>query len=171
MRGKGYQSVLCAKLSKITPAYAGKRWIFRRRQNTRWDHPCVCGEKTVSAPHSSDLTGSPLRMRGKYNDNVLKTSTKGSPLRMRGKVCDRILVHLVFRITPAYAGKSIGCVRMPSALRDHPCVCGEKFSTDFGRLLLLGSPLRMRGKADISSVALTPLRITPAYAGKRVHGT
>ena len=52
------------------------------------------------------------------------------------------------------------------AKRDHPCVCGEKIImvSSFG--LLLGSPLRMRGKVDILMYIVLGARITPAYAGK-----
>ena len=52
----------------------------------------------------------------------------------------------VFRITPAYAGKSL-----------------EKFDALYQDT---GSPPPMRGKAEVISKLLVDHRITPAYAGK-----
>ena len=45
---------------------------------------------------------------------------------MRGKVFFIACVELKFRITPAYAGKSICHVSYCVCYRDHPRVCGEK---------------------------------------------
>ena len=75
----------------------------------------------------------------------------GSPPRMRGKAeQQQSPVHLQ-RITPAYAGKSSLRGSRACSGRDHPRVCGEKWG-----------PLHRR--------RLHP-RITPAYAGKRLHGS
>ena len=50
------------------------------------------------------------------------------------------------RITPACAGKrqAFGCIR--ACHKDHPRVCGEKFSRLPAFFLLSGSPPRVRGK-------------------------
>ena len=52
----------------------------------------------------------------------------GSPPRMRGKVPISIFLRFLGGITPAYAGKrlKVACPLLPT--RDHPRVCGEKFS-------------------------------------------
>ena len=74
-----------------------------------------------------------------------------------------------FRITPAYAGKSMYRTTETLCCKDHPRVCGEKPSTSTVQLTFPGSPPRMRGKV-IAVVLYEPLcRITPAYAGKRVQ--
>ncbi len=51
--------------------------------------------------------------------------------------------------------------------RDHPRVCGEKADGDTLNLRFVGSPPRMRGKVTFVFLACKPMRITPAYAGKR----
>ena len=50
---------------------------------------------------------------------------------------------------------------------DHPRVCGEKLVSPFLRILLLGSPPRVRGKVSLTSGKVDAERITPACAGKR----
>ena len=111
-----------------------------------WDHPRVCGEKRNS--------GKIIEFR------------KGSPPRMRGKVLSFANSPTSSGITPAYAGKSLVDWRREHAERDHPRVCGEK---PHGSMLcppILGSPPRMRGKAELFSSFRSTNGITPAYAGK-----
>ena len=107
MRGKGpYQSERL-RAGGITPAYAGKSCSSRRCCGCRWDHPRACGEKSPMYRFFSSGQGSPPRMRGK----VLGA----------GEGRDGV------GITPAYAGKRKMREWIPSACRDHPRVCGEKF--------------------------------------------
>ena len=106
MRGKAKNRCRSCPLTRITPAYAGKRTAGRNLLFARWDHPRVCGEKCL--------------------DGIAHGMIAGSPPRVRGKVRLRNLVEVRFGITPAYAGKSS---RQPGAgrwRRDHPRVCGEK---------------------------------------------
>ena len=56
---------------------------------------------------------------------------------------------------------------LPGLRRDHPCVCGEKFLVNVHEIVVLGSPLRMRGKVHKSISGIRSYGITPAYAGKR----
>ena len=51
--------------SGITPAYAGKSMCHSFLTAGHWDHPRVCGEKSMSAVQTLDRMGSPPRMRGK----------------------------------------------------------------------------------------------------------
>ena len=90
---------------------------------------------------------------------------------MRGKVwCSLFIFHL-FRITPAYAGKSVRSQVLPDAVRDHPRLCGEKLLVQGFPPYRLGSPPPMRGKDHLHICLRTRTRITPAYAGKSyVHG-
>ena len=71
------------------------------------------------------------------------------------------------RITPAYAGKSMGYNQRRLGYGDHPRLCGEKQPDTFGQLTQLGSPPPMRGKDSNVTVGRRNCRITPAYAGKR----
>ena len=54
---------------------------------------------------------------------------EGSPPHVRGKVRYSSPIPFDMRITPACAGKSMGESGTADAARDHPRMCGEKFST------------------------------------------
>ena len=92
----------------------------------------------------------------------------GSPPRMRGKAREVLLHPEAVGITPAYAGKRIKLRKRHSICGDHPCVCGEKIEMPYELLLKEGSPPRMRGKARSRCFVVEVMRITPAYAGKRI---
>ena len=87
---------------------------------------------------------------------------------MRGKEAPAAHHHRTAGITPACAGKSIGETLLETIDRDHPRVCGEKqqMIADAGKGM--GSPPRMRGKAERRSKRPQNPGITPAYAGKRL---
>ena len=90
----------------ITPACAGKSRSPKSKVFSIWDHPRVCGEKTVS-PRKFLLTlGSPPRVRGKVFNSQPNRPESG--------------------ITPACAGKSTSTHDWFNGWRDHPRVCGEK---------------------------------------------
>ena len=86
MLGKVFRHTHAQDRSRITPAYAGKRWSLLRCHAAKPDHPRLCGEKRFEMQCILHHTGSPPPMRGKG-----EVKTMGIP---------------VFRITPAYAGKS-----------------------------------------------------------------
>ena len=65
---------------------------------------------------------------------------------MRGKVAIIEKSDKVFRITPAYAGKSFETRSDRSATWDHPRLCGEKTTNDHKVGQRGGSPPPMRGK-------------------------
>ena len=69
---------------------------------------------------------------------------------MRGKVFVRILDDGLFRITPAYAGKSFVSGLNMNNQKDHPRLCGEK--------------------TTLRTVVQCDAGITPAYAGKSFKG-
>ena len=87
-------------------------------------------------------------------------------MRGKGPHCRRELCP--HGITPAYAGKRWGSPCGAVCFRDHPRLCGEKIFLTFQLFHLAGSPPPMRGKAISVYGARAVLRITPAYAGKRV---
>ena len=47
MRGKALYRVDCTYIYRITPAYAGKRYLFLMHLTKIRDHPRLCGEKEV----------------------------------------------------------------------------------------------------------------------------
>ena len=88
MRGKVFTDSCGGRVARITPAYAGKSHGERTLQNSRQDHPRLCGEKSAKSWSMVCEIGSPPPMRGKAD------SEKSFPV--------------FHRITPAYAGKSSG---------------------------------------------------------------
>ena len=55
------------------------------------------------------------------------------------------------------------------ACRDHPRLCGEKFSARIFKYLSMGSPPPMRGKGKKETRSFKTAGITPAYAGKSAN--
>ena len=92
----------------ITPAWAGKSTAAKCCANGIRDHPRVGGEKIPA--------GAPLY------------APCGSPPRGRGKVENALLLNLLDRITPAWAGKSPEHYEVTYYAEDHPRVGGEKAS-------------------------------------------
>ena len=90
----------------------------------------------------------------------------GSPPRVRGKHTYKSLFGQWQRITPACAGKTSSRLFRISYHWDHPRVCGENHLKPHIYRQNLGSPPRVRGKPLLSIVYNTPIRITPACAGK-----
>ena len=131
----------------ITPACAGKSHQAGNRRRTRWDHPRVCGEKKRACPVYLRFLGSPPRVRGKEVANATLENSAG--------------------ITPACAGKSLHPNAVQASAWDHPRVCGEKLMISSAKVLLLGSPPRVRGKGGRLHRSRLRRRITPACAGKR----
>ena len=130
----------------ITPAYAGKSCEWAEFATTEEDHPRLCGEKR------QELRKNPL--------------IQGSPPPMRGKVIHTLVRITVYRITPAYAGKSSRYGLFCAENKDHPRLCGEKPSQTAASRYKPGSPPPMRGKVWWSSQTCLWQGITPAYAGK-----
>ena len=85
---------------------------------------------------------------------------------MRGKPSLACPLMSYIRITPADAGKTAKKRIRRRYTRDHPRGCGENLQHFTPRLLLGGSPPRMRGKQGKITCPLMNWRITPADAGK-----
>ena len=85
---------------------------------------------------------------------------------MRGKAPQGLPHGADFRITPAYAGKSLTAVLLIHGGRDHPRLCGEKACMCAIGGVTAGSPPPMRGKAWVRGTSNNRKGITPAYAGK-----
>ena len=87
MRGKGRVFCHAVSVDRITPAYAGKSHTVFPFAHVKEDHPRLCGEKALAI--------------------LLAIGKLGSPPPMRGKEMPLGQGVLHFRITPAYAGKSV----------------------------------------------------------------
>ena len=87
---------------------------------------------------------------------------------MRGKEKDLFEILSYCGITPACAGKSAYRLKIAITSQDHPRVCGEKPFSASLRLVPVGSPPRVRGKAYADECDIKNIGITPACAGKRM---
>ena len=87
---------------------------------------------------------------------------------MRGKDTPIGETGAMSGITPAYAGKSMVTFLLNLASEDHPRMCGEKVSSTSPMKCLKGSPPHVRGKEALLADDARIVRITPAYAGKRI---
>ena len=86
----------------------------------------------------------------------------GLPPRGRGKAFSVLRRQFRFRITPAWAGKSLARELLLIVSKDYPRVGGEKLSQLAMGLVAQGSPPRGRGKATVPACCLHIHRITPA---------
>ena len=106
MRGKVPEYLGGDRIMRITPAHAGKRVPVHSAARCSWDHPRMCGEKSMSLCLWNTFPGSPPHVRGKENDTGIRKHKRG--------------------ITPACAGKSSVRELLLIVSRDHPRMCGEK---------------------------------------------
>ena len=133
--------------ARITPACAGNRASFQRREGTWPDHPRVCGEQANHMSAAQTLQGSPPRVRG--------TEPKSGSSKWKQ------------RITPACAGNRPLPRCNALQIQDHPRVCGEQQPVHHGSRAVIGSPPRVRGTANSFFMSFHSRRITPACAGNR----
>ena len=89
---------------------------------------------------------------------------------MRGKLHEVKVAVPHHGITPADAGKTERVRIRRVAIQDHPRGCGENRKGKSNSAMRRGSPPRMRGKHLIAGILLDRIRITPADAGKTLHG-
>ena len=135
----------------ITPACAGKTHYIRNKLKKFRDHPRVCGENLTKVTILLFRIGSPPRVRGKPNGTI---NPDGHG-----------------RITPACAGKTSDNFLYSARRGDHPRVCGENGMQSTARLMIIGSPPRVRGKLKVKLRRRVKNRITPACAGKTIAET
>ena len=88
---------------------------------------------------------------------------------MRGKVSIFSPPNYNIRITPAYAGKSLGVGVLWIHDKDHPRLCGEKNASDCGQAMRAGSPPPMRGKVSPVLVRAIPDTDHPRLCGEKRH--
>ena len=131
---------------RITPAGAGKTRLQQRAQCQRRDHPRRCGENSAWG--------------------CIEYAHPGSPPQVRGKLPSSIASSILYRITPAGAGKTILVQRKLFQLGDHPRRCGENAMLEAELDGNTGSPPQVRGKRNRAVQLFVVDRITPAGAGK-----
>ena len=94
------------------------------------------------------------------------TARPGSPPQVRGKLLAVRLSPVLFRITPAGAGKTLKYILLCPKWWDHPRRCGENKDPELLLMYILGSPPQVRGKQWRNKKMTSIERITPAGAGK-----
>ena len=146
MRGKHPAKRIYQYPHRITPAGAGKTHVFPAKSRRWQDHPRRCGENKPS----------PMR----------STARPGSPPQVRGKLLAVRLSPVLFRITPAGAGKTLKYILLCPKWWDHPRRCGENNTRRSPCNRQMGSPPQVRGKRLCSLIFAATSRITPAGAGK-----
>ena len=125
-RGKAYRLCVRRCCVRITPAWAGKRAVPRKNGCPGGDHPRMGGEKWAA-------TG-------------VRSLKMGSPPHGRGKVSNGFLGMYSYRITPAWAGKSMNYPKGDNSAEDHPRMGGEKATGTQFQVPYVGSPPHGRGK-------------------------
>ena len=73
MRGKLIPAIYRTVQPGITPADAGKTFVFSSWRQQQQDHPRGCGENFDAFIITPKQIGSPPRMRGKLHDNGIRT--------------------------------------------------------------------------------------------------
>ena len=139
------------ELGRITPACAGKTVTpVSSGDDGTWITP-ACAGKTLA------FARKPPRM-------------EDHP-RMRGEDCPvGVIVITRIRITPACAGKTQNFILILCTARDHPRMRGEDASRPGDGQRGSGSPPHARGRRHSRACLSSPRRITPACAGKTLHG-
>ncbi len=130
---------------RITPADAGTSRPHPARAQRLEDHPRGCGDKEITRRRRAEPEGSPPRMRGQDRDGKLQSHWR--------------------RITPADAGTSFCWSPTRISETDHPRGCGDKHQSDSMRVVISGSPPRMRGQGYSALQIGQAGGITPADAG------
>ena len=142
MRGKEQGAGGRMAAHGITPARAGKRQTAAMPRTMTRDHPRMGGEKLAL-----------------YSMPVLLI---GLPPRGRGKEVSSSCCQCFPWITPAWAGKRGGTLRLACCTADHPRMGGEKRSDRLDYYFPQGSPPHGRGKGQDTLYVRGRYRITPA---------
>ena len=145
-RGKLFLHNTSCVCNRLIPAWAGKTNQREAGHLPRAAHPRVGGENEVTCVGVAGVGGSSPRGRGKRD-------------RRRER-------RTLWRLIPAWAGKTAVPRCRTSRRPAHPRVGGENAGVagldDYGR----GSSPRGRGKRMPSGPPLAILRLIPAWAGK-----
>ena len=133
VRGRGQGRRSFGTKVGITPARAGKSRIHRVGTTQLWDHPRACGEEQMSTFFCWTRVGSPPRVRGRVGPHSARKIFAG--------------------ITPARAGKRPGASELRHKSGDHPRACGEEPYSQSRYNPALGSPPRVRGRANVRAIS------------------
>ena len=152
--------------SGIIPACAGSTKNVLLSPAAKWDHPRMCGEHFRSPVNCHVAHGIiPACAGSTLVVNGTKATDKGSSPHVRGAPNAWIEREDGVGIIPACAG-STACNRLWSdEARDHPRMCGEHTSLQFGTACFPGSSPHVRGARRVVRLARCRRGIIPACAG------
>ena len=126
MCGKDYWSSHCFICFLGSPPHVRERLILFQSCAAGFGITPACAGKTLSAPPGVIRNGDHPRMCGKDLLFLLLTRDgEGSPPHVRERLVLSSLVTVVFRITPACAGKTLCLHRTAYPAWDHPRMCGK----------------------------------------------
>ena len=149
-RGRRHLRIRSARAFRITPACAGKTFLFRFVSLFEWDHPRMRGEDAAA--------------------NATTSIVAGSPPHARGRRFPCIRVDEIFGITPACAGKTSIPPGENRTVTDHPRMRGEDVVSEVVDFREEGSPPHARGRPTPNADFRVGGGITPACAGKTRRG-
>ena len=147
-RGRGRAPRTFARYThpRITPAWAGKRFVDFCVPFRVWDYPRVGGEEVPVRCARFTISGLPPRGRGRDHRGAEERRREG--------------------ITPAWAGKRARRGGAGTRAQDYPRVGGEESLTDIRVGTEPGLPPRGRGRGLDGFCCRCNRGITPAWAGK-----
>ena len=128
-RGRPPMQPVVFRVRRITPACAGKTFLYEKKLKLSADHPRMRGEDTTDLFVVADTYGSPPHARGRHLRHTLSPRTH--------------------RITPACAGKTRAKRRRSHSKTDHPRMRGEDSTTDQSDQSTKGSPPHARGRQHV----------------------
>ena len=130
----------------------------------------MCGEKRLSTRRCITSVGSPPRVRGEASEPSVDGISPRITPACAGRSPPRYSPRGRRGITPACAGRRLCNASAVRLVEDHPRVCGEKYPAILSRTRTAGSPPRVRGEGSAIAGLVGAARITPACAGRSLHG-
>ena len=131
--------------SGLTPAFAGNTVADDQRHRVVEAHP---------------------RIRGEYGPVLAyPVAVAGSPPHSRGILRDQVVQEAEARLTPAFAGNTVGWAREYQVREAHPRIRGEYQEIVTQPFADRGSPPHSRGIQSLLTLTLTLVGLTPAFAG------
>ncbi len=147
------------------PLTRGPRWLTRQRSENRGITPAYAGTTTYNSRTRIYDEDHP-RLRGDHSATVPAVRTYGgSPPLTRGPQVTNYDNTAYTRITPAYAGTTVGVPAGRGGGGDHPRLRGDHYMNANAFVSVTGSPPLTRGPRPDRYRKPPGTGITPAYAG------
>ena len=166
VRGRPDRWEPCAAAPRFTPACAGQTLISHLHPHRLSVHPRVCGADSAGHVVAPGMTVHPRVCGADLPAQRRQIARNGSPPRVRGRLPSCTPAHTVCRFTPACAGQTRQATRSCRHPSVHPRVCGADRLPTRKKIIVYGSPPRVRGRLNEQSLHSGSIRFTPACAGQ-----